>query len=76
MKQHLQKSNEACMDLEFAYLCEAPSFPETEAAFPLSPDLPLIKPMFPEAAFDFLIDAGSFPSGVFTSMSVFVSATP
>lgn len=50
------------------HLCVARSFPELEAAFPLSPAL------LPEIPLDFLFGVRSFPSIAFPSGSKFVGA--
>lgn len=51
-----------------ANLWEAPSFPEPDVAFTLSPALPAEVPL------DFLAEDRSFPSAAFPSNSVFVCA--
>jgi hypothetical protein len=48
-------------------LCEKPSLPEPEPAFPLSPALAHV---FAEVPFGFLDESLSFPSGPFPSNSV------
>lgn len=50
-------------------LCDAPSFPEPEVAFPPSPAFPLTNPAAP---LGFLAEARSFPSVLFPSDSGFV----
>lgn len=52
------------------YLGEAPSFPEPDVAFPLSPPLGV----FPDVPLDFLAEALSFPSGPFPSNSGLIGA--
>lgn len=58
------------------YLCETPSFPEPEAAFPPSPALPPTIVAFPEVPLDFLGGALSFASWPFPSNSGFVCVDP
>lgn len=71
--------SKACQKAEYnaktTDLCEAPSFPEPEVAFPLSPPLPLTKPVFPAVPLGFLAEARSFPSVPFPSNSGFVGGT-
>ena len=49
-------------------LCDMPSLPEPEPAFPLSPALEAV---FAEGPFNFLDESRYFPSAPFPSISVF-----